>query len=611
MPDLRQALRDFVATSNSGKYTDEETLLSKFPELKGYDIQTLRDFVATSNSGKYANEDEVFAKFPEFNLEGATLKKKSLSESDQSQQPMANTMVSASEDGSSELQEPPKKESILPSITQEGLKKAMTKKASVPTDMSGKPLFDSKKVEETKTMFKNIEKENEILEVEKKKYEDIFDKQLYNPPVEESQYLKDRLSTINTDLINREEEYIVPQMRYQFGDLGFKFEESGATGDYMIVTAPDKKTKIEISLDNFLDSKSTKQSDILKKFISDNTPAKGLFVLEKTMREQDKKFNSEKQVDETVKKFSEELNNLNQKQKQFLLKKSKFDKEVESLKNIPQGTEDFNKKYQKILSDQAALQDEMKILLTEEEVLKNKETKLSSAVGKYSINKAKQGTWGGGIWNAFLEGIGSMSAGISSLADDIATELAPTGYGMSDKDLKDISIDISKKLGFNGPLLNQTVDEWKKTLTEDQLDYWEDEVDDYIKKDLKAKTISAIRIGTREVFGDADTTKQWSNLKEEGFWGGAILGLSKSLPAMIGGAGPIGAAQRTAAMYAQVSDGLAEEMESNPEFENITENEKLAITLPIGIVGAVLENVGLRNIKSSQGVINNNIKSIR
>lgn len=68
MPDLRQALKDFVATSNSGKYADEATLLSKFPELQGYDINVLKDFVATSNSGKYATEDELFSKFPEFNL---------------------------------------------------------------------------------------------------------------------------------------------------------------------------------------------------------------------------------------------------------------------------------------------------------------------------------------------------------------------------------------------------------------------------------------------------------------------------------------------------------------------------------------------------------------
>jgi len=78
MPDLRQSLKDFVATANSGKYSDEATLLSKFPELKGYDINALKDFVATANSGKYINEDELFSKFPEFNIGGLkdTSKKK-------------------------------------------------------------------------------------------------------------------------------------------------------------------------------------------------------------------------------------------------------------------------------------------------------------------------------------------------------------------------------------------------------------------------------------------------------------------------------------------------------------------------------------------------------
>jgi len=69
MPDLKQALKDFVATSNSGTYTDEKTLLSKFPELSGYDINVLKDFVATANSGNYQTEDELFSKFPEFGFQ--------------------------------------------------------------------------------------------------------------------------------------------------------------------------------------------------------------------------------------------------------------------------------------------------------------------------------------------------------------------------------------------------------------------------------------------------------------------------------------------------------------------------------------------------------------
>jgi len=505
-------------------------------------------------------------------------------------------LESSSEVGSSEQPKPinPKTEEF-----QAQFKQAMDKQKSIPKDLSGKAIFDSQKVEETKNIFKNIEKEKKQLSSEKKKYGDMFDKQLnIKPNVEGNQYLKDRLSAINTDLINREEEYVVPELEYQFGDLGFKFEESGATGDFVKVTASNGKTT-EISLDNFLDSKSKTQSEILQKFIKDNTPAKGLFVLEKTMREQDKKFNSQKQVDESIKGISTELNSLNAKQKQFLVKKSQFDKELKAL-----GANPDKQALSALEQQRLALKAEMDILIKEEENIKQKSKKLDSAVGKYSIAKSKQGTWGGGIWNAINEGASSMAAGITNLTIDLTTEIAPAGFGMLEKDLKDVSVGIAKKLGIKGPNANQTIDQWKKTLTEDQLDNWEDEVDDYIKKDLKGNLLPAIRIGNREVFGDADTTKQWSNLKEQDFWGGAILGVAKSLPAMIGGAGPVGAAQRTAQMYAQVSDGLTQEMEQDPDFKDISENEKLAITLPIGIVGAVLENIGLKNIKGSQGVIN-------
>ena len=125
MPDLKQALRDFVATSNSGKYSDEATLLSKFPELQGYDINSLRDFVATSNSNKYASEDELFSKFPEFGVGGQQpeLKKK-----EEPILPMAPQVPNAipgvqpytgspSEGTSSELQSPISEEQPIAPVT--------------------------------------------------------------------------------------------------------------------------------------------------------------------------------------------------------------------------------------------------------------------------------------------------------------------------------------------------------------------------------------------------------------------------------------------------------------------------------------------------------------
>jgi hypothetical protein len=128
------------------------------------------------------------------------------------------------------------------------------------------------------------EAEEKTLQSEKKKFEDIFDRQLnVKPKTSESKYLNERLSTINTDLMNQTEENVVAELQYQFGDLDFKFEPTGWTGDYMKVTSPNGKTK-EVSLDNFLNSKSKREADELKKFIQDNAPAKGFFVLENTAK---------------------------------------------------------------------------------------------------------------------------------------------------------------------------------------------------------------------------------------------------------------------------------------------------------------------------------------
>jgi hypothetical protein len=73
MPNLKEILKEFVATANAGEYKTEDELLSAFPELKGYDINTLKEFVSTANAGEYTSEDELLAAFPEF---GQPVKKK-------------------------------------------------------------------------------------------------------------------------------------------------------------------------------------------------------------------------------------------------------------------------------------------------------------------------------------------------------------------------------------------------------------------------------------------------------------------------------------------------------------------------------------------------------
>jgi hypothetical protein len=62
---LKKVLAEFVATVNSNTSQTEDEILSKFPELKGYDKNVLGEFVATVNSNKSQTEDEILSKFPE------------------------------------------------------------------------------------------------------------------------------------------------------------------------------------------------------------------------------------------------------------------------------------------------------------------------------------------------------------------------------------------------------------------------------------------------------------------------------------------------------------------------------------------------------------------
>jgi hypothetical protein len=260
---------------------------------------------------------------------------------------------------------------------------------------------------------------------EQKKYEDVYDKQLnINPPKKENAYLNERLASVNKNLINFSEEYVVPEMQYQFGELGFTFEETGATGDFMKVTAPNGKVE-EISLDNFLDSSSQKEAEKLQKFIKDNTTEKRLFVLEKTMTDKDRKFNSQKQVDDATEKINKDLVSLNEKQKNFIVKKNQYEKQIKSLEESQSlgtiSSQELNERFTLLEQQRQSLNKEVQDLLYEEEVIKNKTKALDAAVGKYTIAKSKQGAWGGGLRNAFLGGEGSIAADFTSKTIDFVT----------------------------------------------------------------------------------------------------------------------------------------------------------------------------------------------
>jgi hypothetical protein len=77
------------------------------------------------------------------------------------------------------------------------------------------------------------------------------------------------LKNVTAELIGKEEQFVVPQMNFAFGDYGFSFEKAGALGDKMVVKSKSGNA-ITIDLDPILGSTESSEAEKLTKFLSDN-----------------------------------------------------------------------------------------------------------------------------------------------------------------------------------------------------------------------------------------------------------------------------------------------------------------------------------------------------
>jgi hypothetical protein len=454
---------------------------------------------------------------------------------------------------------------------------------------------------------------------------------------------------INPSLMQKTEEVVVPEMQYKFGPLGFKFEEWDPGSNTMRVTAPDGKSQEYVRLkDN-----DPEEMRKLQRFIDENTNVPGLKSLEKQYAEENKKFNTDEEVSAALKSVTDRVTVLNKDVTGFLGEKKLLDEEKELIEGVPavdRNTPQYKQRLAEYNAKATALETKMKDIVFREEQIKADAVKLEKAVGKYTSMKAEQGSWPGGLLDSFMRGIGKISAGEVNAGidvmfskytlgvdeDTISSEVSESkATGDPLQDAKEGGVAVSNAYRINEiynrateeqrakgveekymtvpagtpspipmPSAGQSYKDWWNSLSPDQREAIVDKSNDDIKKDLKVNLLPAMRTGAEIVMGDPNTTVQWADLKKQGFWGGAILGVTESLPAMIGANTTMGWAQRTAAMYAQTTDAVYEEMSKNPAFDDISESEKLSVLAPIGITGAVLGSIGLRNLVSNKGLMN-------
>ena len=201
---------------------------------------------------------------------------------------------------------------------------------------------------------------------------------------------------------------------------------------------------------------------------------------------------------------------------------------------------------------------------------------LNKLVTQNYAEKAKQGNWGGALWNSVVTGFEKYGQGMQRATIDAGIELL---------DLMGLPYASKEK---ESELRNKVVKESKGKLTEDQI---KSKVKDLSKKEVIAEFKPILKKGYEGIKSEGTTEEFIQEKKKSGMIPEAVLGIAESVPMMAsGGYGRF--ATGTMQMYAN----LNEEMDNNPETASMDENERKKITLPIAIVSGFLEDFGFRNV---------------
>ena len=426
------------------------------------------------------------------------------------------------------------------------------------------------------------------------------------------------------------EEYVVPKMNYLFGQYGFDFEDKGI-GDNVKITASNGE-EITINLDTFMELGDRKNVKNMENFLRENKSSILRDIGESELRviNEEEIVSTVKNFDAETKEFTEASGAWHKEYKNFLADFKQF--EAYSPQELARNPE-LRDKYQESLQLQKNYQYQFKQLKEREKYFQSQAAKLDKVVGEYTEMQAKQGTFWEGIWNELVSYPGMAASTMErmaykGLAEYVVDEKAvtPKYYakkmgldipeGLDDKEaiewLK--SQDEEEKYVGSGiistshpiydSIIAEAKDKFQKNILYGEEKYRNPYSSAAASTDTDFGMIDDAKKGGK-LFKSANTTKQWKELHSQNFWEGSFLGLAASLPAMVGGLGPAGMAQRTAQMYAMSTEHVYDEMAKESLFDDISENEKFLVTAPIGIAIGILETIGFRNLTSSSPMVLN------
>ena len=241
---------------------------------------------------------------------------------------------------------------------------------------------------------------------------------------------------------DREEEQVVPELNYKFGQYGFEFEETGI-GDRVRVTSADGKTET-FGLDSFgvpladaLEIGATRKAEGLKKFLIDNKE-NSMLSFSKGIQKEEIKLNriqNEKELKSLNTLFNFQVDEFEKDVKNFTAEKLRLSriyensfagKDVSELKDNPN--------YQLYLQARQRVDAARTSLVKRRDDFVNKGADLNKMVGEYTLMRSRSGgDLAQGVeltLNTFLEGAGIVTVG---LAESIGSFFAPKILNLAGK----------------------------------------------------------------------------------------------------------------------------------------------------------------------------------
>jgi hypothetical protein len=457
-------------------------------------------------------------------------------------------------------------------------------------------------------------------------------KRKFVPSVKEQMDLPDaieeQLSTINESLIDKEEQQVIPEMEYRFGPLGFDFKQT-SMGDAMVVTAPNGNT-LEVDLDPFTTKSETEESKKLKEFIRVNSAfIPNIKKLESQYQGENYKYKTEKEVDDELSKFQKSQKEFEVVANDFLVKKNALEAERDALEKATEAeksTPEYAQRVKAFNDKLPEMQKQAAIVANGIGSIEESDARINRTVGKYIDMKAGQGGdvsgFFGATWNSFLGGFAKdpgvlftrlttkMTAGLFRVMDNLSGE--PDSMSGNPK----VTKEAAKSVGIEVPDSIKTSEEfrvWYKSLSKDVREKFNDAFYDKIDKEMsygeldeatgirKGGMIDMFRQGFERAWEDTSISKEYlQKLQSESWLAETYFSTVRSVGAIAGSPAPA----RIVKMFAMNTANVLDEMNRSPDFENVTENEKLGLVALLGTAQTVLEEFGFRNMINKKGLLN-------